>query len=104
MRTFDHEIRLIGIHKSIDDEGFEIIEDGPGPAILANRISIRSSEFWSAKQENIKLVYTFEVHSIEYEGEERLLYKEAEDADWLEYKIERSYEKDDGLTELVCSR
>lgn len=98
MKTFDDEIQLISLVESIDDEGFPVVEEGPQSPILANRLSIRSNEFWSAKQEGVRLTYMFEVHSFEYNGEEKLLYE------GKEHKVERSYVRDDNLTELVCSR
>ena len=104
MKTFDDEIRLISLVEGVDDEGFPVVEEGPQAPILANRLSIRSNEFWSAKQGGVTLTYMFEVHSFEYSGEEKLLYRKSETDSWLEHKIERSYVKDDNLTELVCSR
>jgi hypothetical protein len=97
MRTFDHEVRLIGLYEGIDNDGFEVVEERPKPPILANRLSIRSSEYWQAKQSGISLSYTFEVHAIEYQGEEKLIYEDEE------YQIERTYEKSD-YVELICIR
>lgn len=89
--------------EGVDDEGFPSVEEGPQSPILANRLSIRSNEFWSAKTEGVKLSYMFEVHSFEYNGEEKLLYRKSDDDPWLEHKVERTYDKGD-LIELVCSR
>lgn len=97
-RTFDHEIQLIGLIESVDDDGFPITTPGPKPPILANRLSIRSNEYWQAKQGGVELSYTFEVHAFEYGGEEKLLYNGDE------YDIVRTYENQDGFVELVCRR
>lgn len=97
VRTFDHEIQLIGLVEGLDDEGFEVIEERPKEPILANRLSVRSSEYWQAKQSGIQLSYVFEIHKFEYNGEEKMLY------DDKAYKIERTYEKGDYI-ELYCVR
>lgn len=97
VRTFDHQIQLIGLVEKLDDEGFETIVEKPKAPILANRLSVRSSEYWQAKQSGIQLSYVFEIHTFEYEGEEKMLYEGEE------YRIERTYEKGDYI-ELVCVR
>lgn len=97
-RTFDHEIQLIGLTEALDADGFPKTKPGPQPPILANRLSIRSNEFWQAKQGGVELSCTFEVHAFEYNGEEKLLYKGDE------YDILRTYENQDGFIELVCQR
>lgn len=95
--TFDYEIRLVGLVEGVDDDGFPSIEERPKQPILANRLSVRSNEFWQAKQSGIELSYTFEVHSFEYSGEEKMIYE------GNEYEIIRTYDKGD-ITELVCKR
>lgn len=97
MRTFDEEVHLIGLVEGVDDEGFNVIVEGKKPPILANKLSVRSNEYWQAKQSGISLSYTFEVHAIEYNGEEKLMYDDDE------YRIERTYEKGD-YVELICVR
>lgn len=96
-KTFDHQVQLIGLVDGTDDSGFPIVEEKLKPPILANRLSIRSSEFWLAKQSGIELSYTFEVHAFEYSGEEKMLYE------GKEYSVERTYEKGD-FVELICKR
>lgn len=95
--TFDHEIHLIGLVEGEDDYGFPVSEEQIKPPILAKRLSVRSSEFWQAKQSGVNLTYVFEVHSFEYNGEEKLSFEEQE------YNIERTYNKGD-YTELTCAR
>ena len=97
MRTFDHQLQLIGLAEGVDDDGFPIEEIKPKAPILANKLSVRSNEFWQARNTGVQLSYAFEIHSFEYEGEEKALY------DGEEYTIERTYSKGD-LTEIYLSR
>lgn len=96
-KTFDYEIQLIGLVEGLDDDGYPVNEQRPQPPILANRLSVRSSEYWQARQSGIDLSYMFEVHSFEYNGEEKMLY------DGKEYDIVRTFNKGE-VTELVCHR
>lgn len=97
MATFDYQLQLIGLVEGVDDDGFPSVEEKPKDPILANKLNVRSSEFWQAKTSGVELVYAFEVHSFEYKGEEKALY------DGNEYIIERTYDKG-GLTEIYLSR
>lgn len=97
VKTFDHQIQLIGLVEELDDDGFETIVEKPKEPILANCLSVRSSEYWQAKQNGVQLSYVFEIHKFEYNGEEKMLYEGEE------YRIERTYEKGDYI-ELVCVR
>ena len=97
MGTFDHQIQLIESIEGEDEQGFPIEEERPKPPIFANRLSIRSGEYWQAKNAGVELSYTFEVHSFEYNGEEKLLYDDPENP----YVIERTFYKG-YLTELYC--
>lgn len=97
MRTFDHQISLIGLVEGVDDYGFPVKEEKPKNPILANKLSVRSSEYWQARSTGIQLTYAFEIHSFEYDGEEKAVY------DGQEYTIERTYDKGD-LTEIYLSR
>ncbi|MDN4609125.1 phage head closure protein [Sporosarcina highlanderae] len=96
-RTFDYQIQLIGLVEGLDDDGFPVNEIRPKTPIFANRLSVRSNEYWQAKQSGVDLSCVFEVHSFEYEGEERMLYEN------IEYEIARTYNKGE-LTELICHR
>ena|SRR5690625_1592051 len=93
-RTWDHELQLIEVVKDINDNGFEEEKRIYKDKILANKLSVRSNEYWSAKQNGIELSHVLEVHSIEYDGERELMF------DGREYTIERTYDKGD-LIELV---
>lgn len=96
-RTWDYEIQLIELVEGVDESGFDIREERLKDPILANKLSVHSSEYWQAKQSGIELSYVFEIHSFEYEGEEKLLFE------GKTYDIERTYEKGDFI-ELVCKR
>lgn len=95
-RTWDYQLQLIGIIITENDNGFPVEKEGPKEPILANKLSIRSNEYWQAKNSGKELSLTFEVHPFEYEGEEKLLYDDEE------FKIERTYHNEDDLIELVC--
>lgn len=97
IRTFDYEVQLIGLVEGVDDSGFPINEEKPKEPILANKLSVRSNEYWQAKQSGVELSFVFEIHMFEYEGEEKLLFE------GKPYDIERTYEKGD-FVELVCKR
>lgn len=93
-RTWDFEVKLIELKKEINENGFEEVVRNVKDPILANKLSVRSNEYWSAKQNGIELSNVFEVNSIEYQGERELLYDDES------YHIERTYDKGD-YTELV---
>lgn len=97
-RTWDYQIQLIGVITTENDNGFPIETEGPKDPILANKLSIRSNEWWQAKNSGKELSKTFEVHPFEYEGEEKLLYEKEE------YKIERTFHNEDDYIELVCTK
>lgn len=97
MRTFDHQLSLIGLVEGTDEYGFPISEVQEKPPILANKLSVRSSEYWQARTTGVQLTYAFEIHSFEYEGEEKAVHE------GNEYTIERTFGKGD-LTEIYLSR
>src|SRR5699024_9898690 len=93
-RTWDCEVQLIEVEKGINENGFEEITRTPKDSILANKLSVHSNEYWSAKQSGVELSNVFEVHSVEYQGERELFY------DNQYYTIERTYGKGEFI-ELV---
>lgn len=98
-RTWDYQIQLIGLVDDVNENGFPISEERPKePPILANKLSIRSNEYWQAKSSGTELSITFEVHPFEYAGEEKLLYNDDE------YTIERTFHNEDDFVELVCKK
>lgn len=65
--------------------------------VFANKKSVRQSEFYQALATGLKPEIMFEVRSLEYTGQENLVYNNKE------YVIIRTYSKNDEITELVCS-
>jgi SPP1 family predicted phage head-tail adaptor len=65
--------------------------------VFANKKSVRQSEFYQALATGLKPEIMFEVRSLEYTGQENLIYN------LKEYVIIRTYSKNDEITELVCS-
>ena len=97
-RTWDYEIQLANLEKTINDRGYEVEELVPTNAILANRLNVHSAEFWAAKLNTVKLEHVFEIHEIEYGGERAVIYNDEE------YNIERTYLNKDGFLELTLSK
>jgi SPP1 family predicted phage head-tail adaptor len=65
--------------------------------VFANKKSVRQSEFYQALATGLKPEIMFEVRTLEYTGQENLIYN------LKEYVIIRTYSKNDEITELVCS-
>ena len=65
--------------------------------VFANKKSVRQSEFYQALATGLKPEIMFEVRSLEYVGQENLVYNNKE------YVIIRTFSKNDEITELVCS-
>ena len=66
--------------------------------VFANQKSIRQSEFYQAQATGLKPEIMFEVRSIDYADEERLLF------DSKYYNIIRTYSKNGETIELICNR
>jgi SPP1 family predicted phage head-tail adaptor len=90
-------VDLVGIVEGTDEYGFPTEEIVIRQNIFANKKSVRSNEFYLAKQSGIELQYMFEIRSIDYQGEEKIVYNGEE------YRVERTYDKGE-VIELVCSR
>ncbi|WP_017726765.1 hypothetical protein [Halalkalibacterium ligniniphilum] len=90
-------IHLIELTEGTDEEGFATIVPGQPKKVFTNKMSVRSQEYYMAKQSGIELSLMFEVRSIDYEGEKQLSYNS------LDYIVERTYEKGE-FVELVCKR
>ena len=76
------------------DANVEVLETTR--TILANKRSVTRSEFYQAIANDLKPTVTFEVHAFEYENEQKLRH------DGKEYLIIRTYDRGDGIMELVC--
>lgn len=97
-RTFNHELQLISVEKETNENGFLEEKRIYNDPILANKLSVRSSEYWAAKQNGVELSHVFEIHEIEYNGERELSFG-GED-----YTIERTYSKGDYIELTTLGR
>lgn len=96
-RTWDYQIQLGDLVKGTDDEGFPFEGLEYGNKLLANKLSVHSTEHWAAKQSAIKLEHVFEIHKIEYNGEQALKFND------VDYKIEHTFLNKDGYLEIKTS-
>ncbi|ARK32133.1 phage head closure protein [Halalkalibacter krulwichiae] len=90
-------VYLISLVEGQDNEGFPSIVESEPKQVFANKKSVRSQEYYMAKQAGVELSLMFEVRSIDYNGEEQLIYNE------LSHDVERTYEKGEFI-EVVCKR
>lgn len=97
MMNWSDVVQLVSIESGVDDDGFPVDDIEKKRQAFANRKSVKSSEYYAAKQSGINLSYIFELRSVDYEGEEKLKYNGDS------YEVERSYEKGE-FTELTCKR
>lgn len=94
---FDCPIDLLTVSTGKTSNGFRGKTITAKRTILSSRESVRSSEFYAAAREGYKLSLMFKVHSVEYQGETFLSYKN------VNYEIVRVYEK--GVyVELTCQK
>lgn len=94
---FSSVIELISSVVSTDDYGFEIRKQEKRE-VFANKKSIRASEHYEAQKLGYKLSAMFEIKPYEYDNEEYLFFENEQ------YKIERTYEKNSEILELVCRK
>lgn len=90
-------LTLLEAGGGIDDDGFAITEPHSPVDVYANRKSIRSTEYYAAKQAGIELSYMFEVRSMEYDGQDIV------DHEGERFEVERTYEKGEFI-ELVLRK
>lgn len=64
--------------------------------VYANKKSVMRNEFYQAIANGLKPTVTFEIHSFEYEDEQKLRH------DGKDYLIIRTFSKDDDMLELIC--
>lgn len=81
----------------IENDNGDVIEIPIEREVLAERKSIRQSEFYQATAKDLRPEFTFIVWSSEYENETRLNH------DGKDYNIIRVFDKDEKNTELICS-
>jgi len=96
-RTWDYEIQLAELVKGVNENGYPYERLEYKDKLLANKLSVSSTEHWAAKQSAIHLEHVFEIHEIEYNGEQALRFNNRD------YKIEHTYLNKDGFLELKAS-
>jgi SPP1 family predicted phage head-tail adaptor len=89
-------IKLIDLTPKEDEIGNILLEDLTVREILAEKKSIKQSEFYQASIAGLKPEMTFVVWSVEYNQETLLEYK------GVRYDIIRTFDSDEKNTELVC--
>lgn len=90
-------VELIPLESGTNKNGFPVEREGEPRQVFANKLSVRSSEYWQAKNAGIQLSVQYEVRAVEYNNEERL----AVNGD--KYTVERTYNQGE-TTELICTR
>lgn len=90
-------IKLVSIGEGKDKDGFPADVEVVSEDVFANKLPVRSSEFYQASQAGYLIAATFEIRSIEYQGEESLIFEEDP------YRIVRTYDKGE-FVELSCEK
>lgn len=97
MSRWSDVINLIGVQEGTDEDGFPADVEVRSEDIYANKLPVKSSEFYQASQAGYLIASTFEIRSIDYQGEESLLFEEDL------YRIVRTYDKGEFI-ELSCEK
>lgn len=89
-------VSLISLVDSENENGFHVETEGePRENIFANKKDVHSAEFYQASAQGIRLETMFELHSVDYDGEELLTYENTS------YQIIRTYDRGEFI-ELIC--
>ena len=94
---FSDRIKLRTITVSRDSAGFETEAASSTKEVWANTKSINRSEFYAANSHGIELSRAFQVHIEDYSGQTQIEF------DTKIYEVVRTYQKGEGIVELVCS-
>lgn len=78
-----------------DESGFPSEVESIRSGLFVNKKDVRSSEFHQAAARGVRLEAMFEIRTVEYQGEEVLIFE------GQRFEIERTYERGE-ITELVC--
>lgn len=97
MSRWSDVISLTGITEGTDLDGFPADVEVTRENIFANKLPVRSTEFYQASQTGYKIEARFKIRLIDYQGEEKLSYE------GIPYTIERTYETGE-FVELSCER
>lgn len=90
-------INLVSIVKGEDKDGFPENIEITGGDVFANELPVNSSEFYQASQAGYLIAVTFKIRSVDYQGEESLIFEKEP------YRIVRTYKKGEFI-ELSCEK
>lgn len=94
--SFDDYISLVKLSSTptYDEYGNQTFEESQAD-VMCNVSSVDRNQFYSAGNRGYKLSYIFTINGFEYSDEEIVIYNKNR------YEVVRSYELDNGLTELT---
>ena len=90
------EVTLEAVAHGTGPEGYSQ-DDAQAKTVFADVLSVKRSEFYSARKNDINLSITAKLRAADYDGQERLVWK------GKRYKVERAYSKGGDTVELNCS-
>lgn len=90
-------VELISIVTESQDEYGDPIDDVTSYNVFANKKSIRQSEFYQAHAFGLKPEIMFEVRTMEYLEQPKLVHN------GKTYQVIRTYSKNNEITELICA-
>lgn len=97
MSRWSDVIKLVSVTEGVDEDGFPLNTELISSDIFANKLPVRSSEFYQASQAGYVISLVFRIRSIDYNGEESLVYEDET------YRVVRTYDKGEFI-ELSCEK
>lgn len=91
---FKEIVELVSITKTENSMG-DVLDVKTTRQVFANKKSVRASEFYQAMSTGLRPELMFEIRSVEYQEEPKLIYN------GKEYNIIRVYDKNGEITELI---
>lgn len=91
-------IYLISDEVESTDNAGDVSTTSTERKVFADKLSIGQNEFYQAHRSGLKPQLKFNIRSSEYLGEMKLRFNDRD------YSIMRTYDKQDGVVELTCSR
>ncbi|MDQ1233346.1 hypothetical protein QE450_000844 [Paenibacillus sp. SORGH_AS306] len=95
---FRDELKLITFPVMTDEIGNELPGSPVERLVFTNKVSIQRNEFYQAALTEFRPEISFQIRTIEYGGEKWIRHEE------IDYKLIRTYSKNQEITELVCER
>lgn len=96
-RTWNDEVTLLTVGTSVTESGIEVYGVIAEDTVLANKLPVKMTEFYSSSKEGFTISRAFEIHDIEYNEQEYLKYGD----DY--YRVRRRYDEVN-YTELYCDK